>query len=164
MINSIGLVGLAESFTGLSGEPPYLVERFELTSFPSGSGLQTKTSPPPRVPLNLNLHFRHRLRGIIPILRQIARPRERLPRKSQRLWKYRRVIRYVLASSASSRALQINSSDTYPSFFAYGLVTPRALCRPCPGEREGRATAWFGQAKRARRDRQRSPKASRRWC
>ena len=51
MISFIGLVGLAEPFTGLSGEPPYLVERFELTSFPSGSSLQTKTSPPPRVPL-----------------------------------------------------------------------------------------------------------------
>jgi len=94
MIKFVGLVGLAESFTGLSGEPPYLVERFELTSFPSGSSLQTKTSPPPRVPLNLNLLFRHRLRGIISILRQIARPRERLPRKSQRLWSYSRVIRY----------------------------------------------------------------------
>ena len=51
MVNFIGFVGLAGPFTGLPGEPLYLVGTFELTSFPSGCILQTKTSPPAKVPL-----------------------------------------------------------------------------------------------------------------
>jgi len=42
MISFVGLVKFSEPFTGLSGEPPYLVERFELNSFSSSSSLQTK--------------------------------------------------------------------------------------------------------------------------
>ena len=51
MINSIECVGLSEALTGISREPPYLAERLEPNSFQSGCTLQTKTSPPPRVPL-----------------------------------------------------------------------------------------------------------------
>jgi hypothetical protein len=41
-----------------------------------------------------NLLFRHRFHGILSLLRQIARPKERLPRKSQRLQKKSQTIRY----------------------------------------------------------------------
>src|ERR1035441_1203875 len=42
---------------------------------------------------NRNLLFRHRFHGSVSLLRQIARPKERLPRKSQRLRKKSRAIR-----------------------------------------------------------------------
>jgi len=92
MICFIGLVGLAEPFTGLSGEPPYLVERFELNSFSSSSSLQTKNIAATQGSLKPESPFS------APVTRNYINPKSdceamRMPRKGQRLRKKSRVIR-----------------------------------------------------------------------
>ena len=75
----------------------------------------------------------HWFDGILSLLRQIARPKEHLLRKNQRLRKRSHAIR-CRPCPASSRALQGNCADIYPSFFPTvirirGIAVGRPVCR-----------------------------------